>query len=220
MDTAFAVNRDGAANVALACAGAGAALVHVSTDYVFDGRREEPYSEDEATAPASVYGASKLAGEEAVRALGPAAHLVVRTAWVFSERGSNFVRTIWRLAHERETIRVVGDQRGSPTPAADLATALLAMADGVLVDRSLSGLYHWAGSPPATWYDLACSVVDEGRRRGPLSVRAVEAIVDKASPEFHVLAGRAKDMGSAAVFLLMINVMLCWGLILVPRWMP
>jgi dTDP-4-dehydrorhamnose reductase len=182
VDTAFAVNRDGAANVALACGGAGVGLVHVSTDYVFDGRRDAPYSEADATSPTSVYGASKLAGEEAVRALGPPAQLIVRTAWVFSERGNNFVRTMWRLAQERETLRVVGDQRGSPTPAADLATALLAMADAVLADQSLSGLYHWAGSPPATWYDLACAVVEEGRRHGPLSVHEVEAIATADYP--------------------------------------
>jgi dTDP-4-dehydrorhamnose reductase len=179
---AFAVNRDGAASLAAACAGAGVPLVHVSTDYVFDGLMHGAYVEEDAPGPAGVYGASKLAGEEAVALALPSAHLVVRTSWVFSHDGSNFVRTIWRLAREREVIRVVADQRGNPTPAADLAGALVTMAQALLADPGVSGLYHWVGTPPTTWHGLAEAVVDEARRRGPVATRVVEAITTADYP--------------------------------------
>jgi len=179
---AFAINRDGAGNVARACSRAGVPLVHVSTDYVFDGRRAGAYAEDHPAAPAGVYGASKLAGEDAVREILPGAHLVVRTAWVFSALGSNFVRTIWRAARERDILRVVADQRGSPTPADDLADALVTMAVRLARDAGVAGLYHWAGAPPATWYDVACEVVEQARRHGPVATRAVEAITTAEYP--------------------------------------
>jgi dTDP-4-dehydrorhamnose reductase len=173
---AFAVNGDGPANLASACADAGVPLVHVSTDYVFDGTKEGAYTEDDRPNPTGVYGTSKLAGEQAVAAALPRAHLVVRTAWVFSDAGHNFVRTMWRLAREREVLRVVADQRGSPTPADDLAAALVAMTLSLLEDLRLSGLYHWAGRPATTWHGFAEAIVAEARRRGPVATTSVEPI--------------------------------------------
>jgi dTDP-4-dehydrorhamnose reductase len=181
-DLAHAVNHDGARHLAEACAAAGVPLVHVSTDYVFDGLGEGPYAEDAPTGPTGVYGRSKLAGELAVRRALPGAHLIVRTAWVFSATGHNFVRTMLRLARERETLRVVADQYGSPTAADDLAAALLAMARRLLADPSVAGTYHWAGTPPTTWHGLAEAVVEEARRHGPVAAHTVEPIPTSAYP--------------------------------------
>ena len=181
-ERAFAVNRDGAAHVAAACAAAGIPLVHVSTDYVFDGTKGVPYVEDDAANPLGVYGRSKWEGEEAVRAALPGRHLVVRTAWVFSATGHNFVRTMLRLARERDALRVVADQHGCPTAADDLAAALLAMARSLVADPACSGTYHWAGAPSTTWHGLAEAVVEEARRHGPVATRTVEPIPTSAYP--------------------------------------
>ncbi len=126
-DLAFTVNRDGAAAVAAVCARRKLPLIHLSTDYVFDGLRPGAWRETDTCAPQSVYGASKLAGEQAVLAACPAA-AILRTAWLHSPFGSNFVRTMLRLSAERERLRVVADQHGSPTYAPDLAAAILALA--------------------------------------------------------------------------------------------
>jgi dTDP-4-dehydrorhamnose reductase len=174
-DRAFAVNRDGAANLAAACAEAGLPLLHVSTDYVFDGAKGAPYTEEDAPHPLGVYGQSKWEGEEAIRAALPE-HVIVRTAWVFGAHGHNFVRTILRLAGEQETLRVVADQQGSPTAAADLARALLGIAREVTAWPGRWGTYHLAGRPPTTWHGLAVAVVEEARRWRPLVVREVVPI--------------------------------------------
>ncbi len=181
-DRAFAVNRDGPANLAAACAGAGVPLVHVSTDYVFDGSKPGPYTEDDAPNPAGVYGASKLAGEAAVATALPGEHLIVRTAWVFSQHGHNFVRTMWRLARERDVLRVVADQHGCPTAADDLAGALLVMTDALLENRGVAGLYHWAGTPAVTWHGFAQAIIEEARRRGAVATTYVEAIITADYP--------------------------------------
>lgn len=174
-ERAFAVNRDGAAHLAGACAEAGVPLLHVSTDYVFDGAKGTPYTEDDAPNPLGVYGASKWAGEEAVRARLER-HVIIRSAWVFGVRGHNFVRTILRLAGERETLRVVADQRGGPTAAADLASALLRIACAVVEEPGRWGTYHFAGGPPVTWHGFAEAVVEEARRWRPLAARHVAPI--------------------------------------------
>jgi len=179
---AFAVNREGPRLLAAVCLGAGVPLVHVSTDYVFDGTREGPYTEDAITAPPSIYGMSKMAGEMAVREGLPGAHLIVRTAWVFSATGQNFVRTMLRLARERAVLRVVADQHGSPTAADDLAAALLVMARRLVADPSVSGTYHWAGAPPTTWHGLAEAVVAAARTHGPVAVHTVEPITTADYP--------------------------------------
>lgn len=160
-DTAFAVNRDGPAHLAAACAETGAALVHVSTDYVFDGGKTGAYAETDPVAPLGVYGVSKEAGERAVRETLPRS-LILRTAWVFSAHGHNFVKTMLRLAAEREELRVVADQHGCPTAAADLAAAIMHSALYCL-DRGEDapwGTYHVCGTGPTTWHGFAEAIVD------------------------------------------------------------
>jgi len=144
---AFRGNAVGPRNLALAAAERGAAVLHVSTDYVFDGRGTRPYHEFDTTGPQSAYGRSKLAGEDAVRALNPR-HFVVRTAWVYHTHGANFPKTIIRLA-ERGGVRVVSDQYGSPTFAPHLADAI-----ATLLATGAYGTYHFAGVGEASWFDL------------------------------------------------------------------
>lgn len=149
---AYRGNALGPRNLALASAEAGAAIVHVSTDYVFDGRGSRPYHEFDTPAPRSVYGASKLAGEIAVRDLNPR-HYVVRTAWVYHEEGANFPRTMLRLAAGSAPIRVVSDQVGSPTYAPHLAAAI-----AQLIETKAFGTYHFAGSGQTSWHELTCAL--------------------------------------------------------------
>lgn len=150
---AFAVNAVGAANVARAVAAVDARLVHVSTDYVFDGLADTPYAEDAPPAPRSAYGRTKAAGEWAVAALARRHH-IVRTAWLYGAGGSSFVRTMARLATERDTVNVVDDQRGQPTWTADLADAVVALVR----EDAAPGIYHGTSTGEATWYDLAREV--------------------------------------------------------------
>jgi dTDP-4-dehydrorhamnose reductase len=161
---AHAVNADGPRYLAEWCARNGAVLIHVSTDYVFDGTKSSAYVEDDATAPLGVYGASKLAGERAIEATH-ARHVIVRTSWVFSENGNNFVRTMLRLARERDELRVVCDQFGRPTSAVDLARAVLGVARIVLSgDNSADtkwGTYHFAGAGSTSWHGFAEAIVSE-----------------------------------------------------------
>jgi dTDP-4-dehydrorhamnose reductase len=182
---AFAINRDGAGAVAAAAAGLGIPLLHLSTDYVFDGKAGRPYDEGDQVNPLQVYGRSKLAGERAVAEAG-GRHLVLRTAWVYSLYGSNFARTMLRLAGERAELRVVDDQKGSPTFAADLADALLALAlrvAGPAWRDDFGGLYHLAGAPAMTWCGFARAVVAAAQRRGgpAVPVRAI-ATADYPTP--------------------------------------
>ena len=146
-EAAFRGNALGPRNLAVATAETGAALLHVSTDYVFDGSARRPYHEFDATGPRSVYGRSKLAGEQAVRELNPR-HFIVRTAWVYHEHGANFPKTMMRLAAQG-AVRVVSDQFGSPTYAPHLAAAIDA-----LLPTGAHGTYHCAGAGAASWFDL------------------------------------------------------------------
>ncbi|HEX2297377.1 MAG TPA: dTDP-4-dehydrorhamnose reductase, partial [Pseudonocardiaceae bacterium] len=155
---AWAVNADGAANLARACAAHRAHLLQLSTDYVFAGDAPEPNEVTGPTAPRSVYGRTKLAGERAVLDSGAAAH-VVRTAWLYGAHGGNFVRTMARLAAERDTVRVVDDQRGSPTWTADLADGLIALAQAA--DRVPAGVLHCVNTGSTTWFGLARAVFAE-----------------------------------------------------------
>ncbi|MDP2086268.1 MAG: dTDP-4-dehydrorhamnose reductase [Gemmobacter sp.] len=150
---AMAVNATAPGVMAAACAQRGIPFLHISTDYVFDGAGEAPWRPGDAPAPLGAYGRSKLAGEVAVRAAG-GVHLILRTSWVFSAQGANFVKTMLRLGAERDSLRVVDDQWGGPTPAAAVAQALLGLA-GALRDGAAGGTYHFAGAPPTTWARFA-----------------------------------------------------------------
>ena len=142
------------------CEAAGIPLIHISTDYVYDGLKGAPYVETDPTSPQGVYGASKLAGDQAVLA-GCSRAIVLRTSWVYSPIGKNFVRTILRLARERAPLRIVADQRGCPTAARDLAQACLdvALRCGTAPGRAPYGTYHFAGAEAATWFDFAEAIV-------------------------------------------------------------
>lgn len=154
----FAVNRDGAGVVAAACARRNVPLVHLSTDYVFDGRKGEPYREEDPINPANVYGLSKAAGESLVRARHERA-LIVRTAWLFGSQGTNFIRAILRRALAGDSLRVVADQRGSPTAAPDLAAILVGLCRRLADGDRPGGILHVAGWPDATWHGLAEAAV-------------------------------------------------------------
>ena len=157
-ERAYAVNRDGAAALARACDANGCALVHLSTDYVFDGTKGAPYTERDPVAPLGVYGASKTAGEAAIRE-ALERHAILRTAWVFSAHPPNFVQTILRLASERDTLDVVDDQWGHPTWAGDVAAASLTLARQLVAGR-VPGTVHYGSRPLTTWYGLASAVVE------------------------------------------------------------
>jgi dTDP-4-dehydrorhamnose reductase len=153
-EEAMAVNGPGAGNVARAATLNGAAVIHISTDYVFNGESSVPYKPDDPVAPIGAYGESKLAGEIAVREQA-AHHAIVRTSWVYSHEGKNFVRTMLQKAAEGLPIRVVNDQHGSPTSASDLAAALLGAAWQMKSTGALCGTYHFSNSGDTTWYGFA-----------------------------------------------------------------
>jgi dTDP-4-dehydrorhamnose reductase len=165
-DRAFWVNRDGAAIVAEAAAGTELPLVHISTDYVFDGTAREPYREDDPVNPQGAYARSKEAGERAVRSAHER-HLILRTSWVYGPFGSNFLRTMLRLGAERSEIGVVDDQIGCPTATADIAAAILAMVDQAEPDNFAGwGTYHYAGLDAVTWHGFAAMIFAEAATLG------------------------------------------------------
>jgi len=172
---ALCINAEGAGHLAAACASTGTGLVHISTDFVFDGESGHPYTPDAKPAPLGAYGRSKLAGERAVLAAHPRA-LVIRTGWVYSRFGGNFVKTMLRLMAERDSLSVVCDQIGTPTWARGLAQAVWAAVDRPL----LQGIYHWSDAGVCSWYDFAVAIAEEGMAAGLLSrtpeVRPIPAI--------------------------------------------
>ncbi len=152
-------NEIGPAILAEACAAADVPLVHVSTDYVFDGRKEGAYCESDPVRPISVYGRTKAAGEEAVRRILKR-HVILRTAWVYSDFGHNFLKTVLRLAATRDELRIVADQTGSPTSAAEIAEAILNVTSAFLHDRTLAGTYHFTAAGFTTWHGFASRIVE------------------------------------------------------------
>lgn len=151
-ELAFQVNAQAVGNLADASNAAGAILIHVSTDYVFDGSSRTPYKETDSVNPMGTYGESKLAGErEAGRAQR---HIIVRTAWVFSEYGNNFLKTMVKLGRERESLSIVDDQIGTPTYAGDLASALVSLG----LDQPANGVYHFSGGDSCSWYEFASAI--------------------------------------------------------------
>jgi dTDP-4-dehydrorhamnose reductase len=176
-DSAFRINRDGAAHAAAAAAGLGVPLIQISTDYVFDGAKPSSYVETDVPNPLGVYGASKLAGERAVSEAG-CDHVILRTGWLYGPGGSNFLETMLRLARQRGDVRVVDDQRGAPTLTSDLARAIVAVGDAMLAaaDRAaLCGIYHATGSGETTWCGFARSIMAISARHGGPScpIRAI-----------------------------------------------
>jgi dTDP-4-dehydrorhamnose reductase len=157
-ERAFSSNCDGPALLADVCAKRGLPLVHVSTDYVFDGTKPTPYMETDPVAPMNAYGRSKEAGEQAIRARLEH-HIILRTAWVYGAHGRNFLKTMLSLAFQKESWSVVADQRGNPTATVDLAEAILAIATRASEGAAPWGTYHFAGSGDATWHDFACEII-------------------------------------------------------------
>jgi dTDP-4-dehydrorhamnose reductase len=173
-EAAHRANAEGPDNLADACVRVGARLIHVSTDFVFDGQASRPYTPDAPTAPLGEYGRSKLAGEIAVQSRLPGA-LIIRTGWVYSSFGSNFVKTMLRLMSQREEISVVADQVGTPTWARGLAGALWSAAER----PQLEGIYHWSDAGVCSWYDFAVAICEEACALGlldwPVKIRPIPA---------------------------------------------
>lgn len=181
-DAAFVLNRDGPAALAEACSRGEIPLIHLSTDYVFDGEKSEPYTEDDPVKPASVYGASKVAGEEAVRTC-LSQHVILRTSWVFSATGANFVKTMLRVGAERDELRIVEDQHGRPSAARDIADALVHVVTALLTGKQDEyGTFHFANAGATTWYDFASEIFRLAALRGYGPVPRLTAIPTSEFP--------------------------------------
>lgn len=176
VEAAFRANAEGPGRLAAECAARGIALLHYSTDYVFDGQGSRPYREDDATAPIGVYGHSKLAGEQAIAGSG-ARHLILRTAWVYGLHGANFLRTMLRVGAERDELRVVADQRGTPTPAWLIADATADILRKGFVE---SGIVHLVADGETTWHGFAEAIFDEAMLAGLISRRPLVTAITTA----------------------------------------
>lgn len=184
-DKAFKANAEAAGFLADAAAGQGATLIHISTDYVFDGRSGEPYGEDAEPAPLSAYGRSKLAGELAVLASG-CQSIIIRTSWLYSSYGKNFVKTILRKSEEQPVLKVVSDQVGTPTFAGDLAEFILTLLEPE--NLSKTGIYNYTNEGVCSWYDLACEVCHlSGNLCEIMPCRTGDYPVKAARPHYSVL---------------------------------
>tara|TARA_R110002050_G_scaffold299569_2_gene465601 strand:- start:9938 stop:10813 length:876 start_codon:yes stop_codon:yes gene_type:complete len=176
---ANAINRDGPSNLALAAQKINAAIIHISTDYVFDGDSVDSYTESDVTAPQGEYGRSKLAGEQAVAHACPK-HIILRTAWVFGEHGNNFVKTMLRLAKTRESLGVVADQFGGPTYAGDIANAIVTIAKQIVDGNQAYGTYHYSGFPHVNWHAFAEKIfeiaLDKGVLVQPIKVNPITTL--------------------------------------------
>jgi dTDP-4-dehydrorhamnose reductase len=181
-DLARTINAEAPRVLAAAARRSGALLVHYSTDYVFDGSGDAPRAEDAPTAPLSVYGRTKLEGEEAIRLSG-CSHLVLRTSWVYAARGGNFARTMLKLAAERDALKVIDDQIGAPTGADLLADVTAHAIRAVRAEPALAGTYHCVAAGQTSWHAYASLVIDWARARGlPIQATAVQAVPTSAFP--------------------------------------
>lgn len=176
-ELAFSVNRNGPANLSKACKEIRIPFIHISTDYVFNGNAKRPYDEDDPVSPIGAYGRSKWEGEEAVRSFLKE-HIIIRTSWLYGVHGHNFVKTILRLAEEKDEIRVVDDQTGCPTWTGDLADALVSLVQKIGEDSNKVswGTYHYCGAGKTNWYEFAVAIVKEASRRSCLKVSRVSPI--------------------------------------------
>lgn len=175
LKTAERINHLAVENIADICLKLTCWLVHISTDYVFDGTSKVPYKEEDQTNPQGVYGNTKLKGEKAIQVSG-CQYIILRTAWVFSEYGTNFLKTMLRLGSERDSVDIVGDQIGCPTYAQDVARAIVTIIPTLNKGDSLSGLYHFCGDSPCSWYHFAKDIFSEADKlnlRTPKSVRSI-----------------------------------------------
>jgi dTDP-4-dehydrorhamnose reductase len=195
-DVATVVNGRAPGVLARAAAKAGALMIHYSTDYVFDGRKAAPYTEDDPPCPLNAYGRSKLAGETAVRQAGGAA-LILRTSWVYGRRGRNFLRTMLALSRERDELRVVDDQTGAPTSAAEIAQATAAIIEAAVHERAegrfAPGLYHLTASGATSWHGFAAALMAGAMRGGLLPRGRTPRLVPVASEDFQRPAARPKN---------------------------
>jgi len=193
-ELATLINGTAVGEIAQAARQLGALLIHYSTDYVFDGRKDAPYAEDDVPSPISAYGRSKLAGERAIAQCG-GRYLIVRTSWIYAARGHNFLKTVLRLARERDELRIVEDQIGAPTWARDLAAATAVMTrqarQEIARDDFESGLFHVTGSGATSWFVFARAVVKQAEQFGLLARKS--KIVPIASSEYPVAATRPKN---------------------------
>jgi dTDP-4-dehydrorhamnose reductase len=161
---AYAINAEGAANLAMATRAVGARLLHVSTDFIFDGNHHRPYLPGADPCPLGIYGASKLAGEQKVREILDNDTFILRTAWVYSSHGNNFVKTMLRLMGERDALGVVEDQIGTPSWAAEIAKVIY-----LSIEHNLRGVYHWTDTGAASWYDFSVAIYEVGKEIGLLN---------------------------------------------------
>ncbi len=181
-DMAYAVNRDGPAYLARYCSDHGVALIHISTDYVFDGTKGRPYRENDPISPLGVYGQSKAQGEALIRSTLKN-HIIVRTSWLYSVYGNNFVKTILKLIQERPNLQVVADQFGSPTSASDLAEALLIIVTKIATGGNFDwGTYHYCGKGITTWHGLAEKIIQLAQSYGTLPIKQVAPITTAEWP--------------------------------------
>jgi len=179
---AFAINCDGPADLAASCNEAGIPLVHISTDYVFDGTQEAPYLETDPLSPLGVYGKSKAEGETIVRSL-LTDHIIIRTAWLYGIHGNNFVKTMLSLGKEKETLRVVADQYGCPTSAADLAEAILTIAGQIKERPDIPwGTYHYCGKGKTTWHGFAEKIFELAKQYNLFSIKKVIPVTTAEYP--------------------------------------
>lgn len=190
-ETCYAINELGPKYLAQACNTINATLLHISTDYVFDGTKPDSYSEDDITNPQSVYGHSKLAGEIEV-AKNCKKHIILRTAWVFGEHGNNFVKTMLKLVETRDTLGIVADQFGGPTYAGDIADTLITITQQLKEENNdLYGIYHFSGMPHVSWYDFATEIFQSAKRYALIkNIPNLNAI---SSEEFPVPAKRPQN---------------------------
>jgi len=191
-EVAFAVNRDGPAYLAASCAEIGIPLIHVSTDYVFDGSKKSPYLETEPISPLGIYGKSKAAGETEIRD-NLKEHIIIRTAWLYGLHGKNFTKTMLRLGKENEVLSVVADQYGCPTYAADLADAILIIATQISEQHDVIwGTYHYCGKGVTSWHGFAQTIFDLANKYDTFQVKKVVPIT---TAEFPTPAKRPANSG-------------------------
>lgn len=189
VELAYAVNHDGPLHLAVAANKVNAILLHISTDYVFSGEQQTAYLEDDKTGPCSVYGKSKLAGELAVAKIYDK-HIILRTAWVFSEHGNNFVKTMLKLGKSHDCLRIVGDQYGGPTYAGDIAKILIELAYKLNEKKVDYGTYHYSGAPHVNWYEFAKYIFLQAKHQGVL--QDVPVLSEVTTEEYKTKAIRPK----------------------------